>query len=221
MTELSNWGRWGGDDERGTVNLITPAIRKAAAALVTEGFSVSLARRLNDTAAVDNPSPFIDKLPAGPAGGQFNTDEFALPVHGFGSTHLDALSHVFYQGRMYNGVPVPSTVTGGRRRLSVEAFGDGIFSRGVIVDIPWLRGVPYLEPGTVDHAGRPRRLGEEEPASGSDLVTSCSSGRADGRCETPAVLGTSPRRRPASTPPRPVVQAARHRHLRIGRRRET
>src|SRR5688572_7700239 len=137
MTELSNWGRWGADDELGTVNLITPAVRKAAAALVTEGFSVSLSRRLNDTAAVDNPAPFIDKLPAGPAGGQFNTDEFALPVHGFGSTHVDALSHVFYQGKMYNGVPMPSTVTGGRRKLSVDALASGVLSRGVIVDIPW------------------------------------------------------------------------------------
>jgi kynurenine formamidase len=123
-------------------------VRRAAAALVTEGFSVSLSRRLNDTAAVDNPAPFVDKLPAGPAGGQFNTDEFALPVHGFGSTHVDALSHVFYQGKMYNGVPMPSSVTGGRRRLSVDALASGILSRGVIIDIPWLRGVSFLEPGT-------------------------------------------------------------------------
>ena len=148
MTELSNWGRWGGSDELGTVNLITPAVRKAAASLVTEGFSVSLARRLNDTAAVDNPMPFVDKLPAGPAGGMFNTDDFELPVHGFGFTHIDALSHVFYQGRMYNGVPTPSTVAGGRRRLSVDTYANGIQSRGVIVDIPWLRGLPFLEPGT-------------------------------------------------------------------------
>lgn len=148
MTQLSNWGRWGARDELGTVNLITPAVRKAAAALVTEGYSVSLARRLNDVAAVDNPAPFLDKVPAGPADAQFNTDDFALPVHGFGFTHMDALSHVSYHGKMYNGVPTPSTVTAGRRRLSVEAFGNGIVSRGVIVDIPWLRGVPYLEPGS-------------------------------------------------------------------------
>lgn len=149
MTQLSNWGRWGATDELGTVNLITPAVRRAAAALVTEGYSVSLARRLNDVAAVDNPAPFLDKVPAGPPDGQFNTDDFALPVHGFGFTHMDALSHVTYRGRMYNGAPGPSTVVAGRRRLSVEAFGNGIVSRGVIVDIPWLRGLPYLEPGAV------------------------------------------------------------------------
>jgi kynurenine formamidase len=149
MTQLSNWGRWGSSDELGTVNLITPAVRKAAAALVTEGYSVSLARRLNDVTAVDNPSPFLDKVPAGPPDGQFNTDDFALPVHGFGFTHMDALSHVAYHGTMYNGVPAPSTVVDGHRRLSVEAFGNGIVSRGVLVDIPWLRGLPYLEPGTV------------------------------------------------------------------------
>jgi hypothetical protein len=57
-TELSNWGRWGKDDELGTINLITPAKRKHAAALVKEGFSVSLASTPDTVKSVDNPSPY-------------------------------------------------------------------------------------------------------------------------------------------------------------------
>ena len=57
-TELSNWGRWGKDDQIGAVNLITPAKRRQAAALVKEGFSVSLARDVDTEKAVDNPQPY-------------------------------------------------------------------------------------------------------------------------------------------------------------------
>src|SRR5260221_3050008 len=57
QTELSNWGRWGKDDQMGTLNLITPAKRKQAAALVKEGFSVSLARDASVTKEIDNPCP--------------------------------------------------------------------------------------------------------------------------------------------------------------------
>jgi kynurenine formamidase len=148
MTTLSNWGRWGGDDQLGTVNLITPARRKAAAALVTDGFVVSLSRPLNQTAAIDNPSPFVDKMNAEPADGQFHMDEFSLPVHGFAFSHIDALSHVFFEGRMYNGVPASSLTAAGASRHNVDVYGQGIVSRGVLIDLPWLKGLPYLEPGT-------------------------------------------------------------------------
>ena len=58
MSELSNWGRWGKQDQVGAVNLITPEKRKAAAALVREGYSISLAHNAETEKAVDNPSPF-------------------------------------------------------------------------------------------------------------------------------------------------------------------
>src|SRR5439155_316732 len=130
MTELSNWGRWGAEDQLGTVNLITPSKRKAAAALVTDGVAVSLSRPLNQVAAVDNPSPFVDKMNVDPADGQFNMDEFSLPVHGFAFSHLDALSHVFFNGKMYNGVPQSSLSAAGASRLNVDVYGQGIVSRG-------------------------------------------------------------------------------------------
>lgn len=147
MTELSNWGRWGQADERGTVNLITPAVRKAAAALVTEGVSVSLARDTDFTKAVDNPSPFTHTM-SDPVGGAFHMDEFAVFFHGFAHTHMDALSHVFYQGKMYNGFPASTVGKAGAGHLAITAYQDGIFARGVLIDIPWLRNLPYLEAGT-------------------------------------------------------------------------
>jgi kynurenine formamidase len=148
MAQLSNWGRWGTQDQLGSVNLITPAKKKAAAALVTEGYSVTLSRPLNQVASVDNPSPFADRMVLDPADHQFNMDQFALPVHGFAFTHMDALSHVYYKGKMYNGVPESSLTARGAAQLSVDVYRNGILSRGVIVDIPRLKGLPYLEPGT-------------------------------------------------------------------------
>ena len=147
MTELSNWGRWGSSDELGTVNLITPARRRAAAALVTEGVSVSLARDTDVEAAIDNPSPFRYTM-SEPAGGAFHMDEYAVFFHGFAHTHMDALSHVFHQGVMYNGFPSSAVTNAGAGRLAVTAYRDGILARGVLVDIPWLKNLPYLEAGT-------------------------------------------------------------------------
>jgi hypothetical protein len=128
----------------GTVNLITPAKRKAAAALVTEGYSVSLSRDTDTQQAVDNGAPFSHRMSA-PVDNQFNMDEYSISFHGFAHTLMDALSHVFYQGQMYNGFPQSSVKPGGAEFLAVTAYREGIFTRGVLVDIPWLRLVPYLE----------------------------------------------------------------------------
>lgn len=144
MKELSNWGRWGKDDQLGTVNLITPSKRKSAAALVREGYSVSLSRDLDTEQSVDNTSPFGEKM-SPPVDGQFNMDEYRIFFHGVAHTHLDALSHVFYEGKMYNGYPEAAVKPGGTEALSVNAMGNGIFSRGVLVDVPRLKGLPYLD----------------------------------------------------------------------------
>lgn len=148
MKELSNWGRWGKNDERGTVNLITPARRKQAAALVTEGVSVSLARNTDSQKAVDNSSPYVVKM-GPPADGQFNMDEQDVFFHGQAHTHLDALSHVFHDGQMYNGFPESRIRPEGAQTLAVTAYSEGFFTRGVLVDFAWLRGVPYLDPSVV------------------------------------------------------------------------
>jgi len=146
MTELSNWGRWGKDDEIGTVNLITPARRKAAAALVTEGMTLSLSRDTDSVSAPDNGTPFVHKM-SDPVAGEFNMDEFDISFHGFAYTHFDALSHMFYQDKMYNGFPAASVTKAGAGRLAVTAYRDGIMGRGVLVDIARMRNLPYLDGG--------------------------------------------------------------------------
>jgi kynurenine formamidase len=144
MGSLSNWGRWGKDDQLGTINLITPEKRRKAAALVTEGFSVSLARDADTQKAVDNTDPF-EHVMSLKVGDEFNMDKYSVFFHGFAHTHFDALSHVYYEGKMYNGFPETSVTAEGAAFLDATNYENGIFTRGVLVDIPKLRNVPYLE----------------------------------------------------------------------------
>lgn len=152
MTEFSNWGRWGEADEIGAANLITAEKRVEAAALVQQGISVSLAHDAITEAAADNPSPFeleititgVDATPEVP----FCADRFSVLYHGFGTTHLDAICHMFYDGKMFNGHSQDEVTEEGAGRYSIHHLKDGIFTRGILMDIPRLKGVPYLEPGT-------------------------------------------------------------------------
>ncbi len=149
QTELSNWGRWGKDDELGALNLITPAKRRAAAALVREGVTVSLASDAAKQKDVDVPCPVDWAMTSASNTGA--TDRISYPcIHGAGATHLDAFAHRFFNGRMWNGYEVAGLVTkdGGAARNSVLTMKNGIVTRGVLYDIPRLKGVPYLEPGT-------------------------------------------------------------------------
>ena len=150
MTELSNWNRWGKDDQIGTVNLITDAKRKQAAALVREGVSVSLARESEITPAADNSSPFGHKMiwTGKNTPGQFSLDEYTVNYHGYAHTHMDALCHMFYQGKMYNGFSQQTVTDKGAAKNAITNFKNGIMSRGILIDIPLLKGVPYLEPST-------------------------------------------------------------------------
>ena len=96
-TELSNWGRWGKDDQIGALNLITPAKRRQAAALVKEGVSVSLAADADTVKAVDNPNPYEVTMQG------IGSDRIAINYHGIAHTHLDSLAHINEQGVFYNG----------------------------------------------------------------------------------------------------------------------
>jgi kynurenine formamidase len=149
LTELSNWGRWGPDDELGAFNLVTPARRAAAAALVTEGFTVSLASDAQTRESLDNPCPIEWSMVR--ASRSSASDTVAYPcIHGPGTTHLDAFAHIFFDGKMWNGYDVADVVTmeDGATKNSILNMKDGIVTRGVLYDIPRLKGVPYLEPGT-------------------------------------------------------------------------
>ena len=151
MRELSNWGRWGDDDQMGTLNLITPEKRKQAARLVRTGVSVSLSRDTEKEEAIDNPSPFRHTMlntGANPVLGQFSVDTLEVSYHGYAHTHMDALCHMFYEGRLYNGFSQQEITDKGAGKLGILNVKNGIFTRGILMDIPRLKGVPYLEPGT-------------------------------------------------------------------------
>ena len=147
-SELSNWGRWGKEDQKGTLNLVTPAKRKQAAALVREGVAISLARDADTEKAVDNANPYEQVMNS--VGAAASSDRLAVSFHGYAHTHLDALGHHFLNGKLYNGFPASEFVTmqGGAQRGSIINVKNGIFTRGILMDIPRLKGVPYLEPGT-------------------------------------------------------------------------
>ncbi len=148
MTELSNWGRWGKNDQLGALNLLSPAKVQKATKLVKQGISISLAHEAITEKAVDNPSPFIhqmDRTGLDSDGGA--SDTYSVSYHGLVHTHMDALCHFFYHGKMFNGYPKEEVTATGARQLGVERLKNGIMARAILMDIPRLRGVEFLEPG--------------------------------------------------------------------------
>jgi kynurenine formamidase len=147
MKDLSNWGRWGQDDQLGTINLITPELRKRAADLVLEGTAISLSFNPSTKPAVDNTAPLeltINRV----ANGTVVLDTWKVSHHGYTFSHLDALCHWSYNGRIYNGVESSTVTEDGCQKEGIEVMKAGILSRGVIVDIPRMKNVPYLAAGT-------------------------------------------------------------------------
>jgi kynurenine formamidase len=158
MKELSNWGKWGKDDQAGTINLITPAKRKAAAALVREGVSVSMSldADLPKEGSTGGPLPgmggnratwTLTSRPPGPEArdvAAYVVDTIAVSYHGNNTTHLDAPSHLYYKGQIYNGYPQSSYTDRGAGKDDVMGMKDGVFTRGVLFDIPKLKGVSFL-----------------------------------------------------------------------------
>ncbi|HTT54696.1 MAG TPA: cyclase family protein [Streptosporangiaceae bacterium] len=146
---------WGPADRRGALNYITPAQVLAAAGEVTLGRTASMAAPIESRVTLDNPEPAEHQMtsPAGdqadPAGLSFAMDRLAINVHGNADSHIDALCHVIYQARLYNDVPAETVGATGASELSIETASNGIVGRGVLLDIPRLRGVSWLEPG--DH----------------------------------------------------------------------
>ena len=157
--KLSNWGRWGDDDELGTPNLITPEKTKRALSLVQEGVSVSMARPLLWESAADVPSPpvhFMVESGEGWASGDKVSaranaaaiDYIGMIFHGLAITHVDSLAHFFWNGKTYNGKPAHMVSTSlGATVCSVEAAFKGFTTRGVLVDVPMIRGVDWVERG--------------------------------------------------------------------------
>lgn len=154
-TKVSNWGRWGANDQLGTINLITPKKRVQAAALVKSGESVSLSLDLQKGRPGDANASYAHVLTIPPQNTDvFAFDQYTISEHGWAVSHIDAPSHIFRNGKLYNGYPVSEVAPtvegktlGGANVLAISNLRDGIFTRGLIVDIPRMKGVPYLEPG--------------------------------------------------------------------------
>jgi hypothetical protein len=158
-TELSNWGRWGKDDERGALNLITPQKEVQAARLVRDGLTVSLAHFADLQPAADNFNfgPTKHEMFHNPQTGKIGgaLDIITFGIHDGTNSHLDALCHyrLDRDGKLlvFNGHPQDLDESGCKAN-AIDRMGPGIFTRGILVDLPLLKGVPYLEPGTPIYA---------------------------------------------------------------------
>ncbi len=142
-------------DRLGALNNITSAEVVAAASDVWRGHTVSLAAPIARETALDNPDPAVHQMtnsaddPASASGLFFATDRLAMNIHGDADSHIDALCHVMFDGKLYNGIDAAAVTAAGATELSIDVAGQGIVSRGLLLDIPRVRGVPWLEPG--DH----------------------------------------------------------------------
>ena len=156
---FSNWGRWGEEDQLGTLNFLTPEKTKRAIGLVREGITLSCARTIRYDPAPDVPFPPLhymidsgegwasgDKVTSRPTQG--STDFFGLVFHGHSITHMDSLAHIFWEGKAYNGRPAHLVSTNlGATIESIELMKDSVVTRGVLVDVPMVRGIDWVERG--------------------------------------------------------------------------
>ena len=157
LKELSNWGRWGNDDELGAANLITPAKRKQALALAKEGLTISLAHDVVQEKAVDAPNFLQRTLGNVAPTGTTDTYQYTGTYHGVAHSHLDALDcHMMVDGKGYNGVSMEDiNAQGGCPKGSINALKDGVVTRAILFDATRLPGKAtpqgWLDPGTAIH----------------------------------------------------------------------
>lgn len=158
---VNNWGRWGADDERGTLNLITDDVIRRAFTLPRAGTVISLALPLSEdgpqlgfVAGRTNPTRTMVAVHEGLGDGadaadwdgvRFNDDAVQMGLQA--ATHWDALAHVSYKGRMWNGVDPTVVDSAGAHRLGADRIGP-VVSRGILLDVARARGVDRLEGGT-------------------------------------------------------------------------
>jgi kynurenine formamidase len=153
-----NWGRWGADDQAGAVNLITPEKRVRAAGLVKTGRAVSFGRVLQ-------PEQQFVRFNERGTGGSV-VDYYGFMYHGANVTHVDALCHVWDRNQMWNGRdPGKEIDSNGARFADITAFGAGLVTRGVLLDVPKHRGVPYVS------LDRPVEGAELEAIAGAQKVS--------------------------------------------------
>jgi hypothetical protein len=172
-SECSNWGRWGPDDELGTLNFITPAKVAQAAGLVSDGRLVSIGKDISTEKSGQNPRPAVHTVHYEGPGAHSVT--CALSTHNHGpQTHMDPTSHVIHNGMVYPGKKAGEVVTDqGLAFGSIYARRGGIMTRAVLLDIPRARGVDYLDPSDVITAAdltEAERLAGVEVTSGDAIL---------------------------------------------------
>lgn len=142
LRDRRNWDRWGKDDQKGAINLITPEKRAAAARLVKSGRSVSMSRDFPTIPGRNNPMPaqhFVRVMENGVV------DYYGITYHGYVTTHVDALCHVWDGDGMWGGRDAKDEITGaGTRWGGIEHWRNGITTRGVLLDVPKFRGEPSV-----------------------------------------------------------------------------
>jgi hypothetical protein len=157
--EVSNWGRWGPDDERGTVNLLSPSRITEAATLVRRGVSIPLSLPMDENGPWDprtvagrfNPIHRMTRYRGdnsrGESWGHFSSSDDMLITGMQSSTQFDSLAHVWYDDLLYNGFPAESAVTAwGARRCGITNLVSGVVGRGVLADLPRHLGLDHLPP---------------------------------------------------------------------------
>jgi hypothetical protein len=146
--EASNLGRWGAEDERGTLNLITAEKRLSALALPTHGVVIPLGRAIATKGSRQVPPSAVHVMTTLGADQISNQDLIILSAHGFEMTHLDAIGHSTLDGRVYGDRVASEVVTaGGLRHGGVDHAAGGIVTRGVLLDVAAAAGVDHLAHG--------------------------------------------------------------------------
>ena len=169
LRERRNWGRWGEKGSAGAINLITAQKRLEAVALVEKGRTVSLSRPLPVEPRLENPRPAQHYMSVmdRPFGGGAAMDYYGVFYHGTATTHIDALCHVWDSEGMWDGRQPEDTLGfGGGSYGTVDAWSDGILTRGVLLDVPRHRGTPYV---TLDAPVHGWELEEVAAAQGVEI----------------------------------------------------
>jgi kynurenine formamidase len=150
---VSNWGRWGEAGDRGALNHLTPDRIVAAAGLVRSGTTVTLSQPLQTEARVDVPEPadhhmtMLPDVDIGSGSLRFAKDYVGVDYHNDGHSHIDAFCHVGFEGLLFDGASEGSVTATGAKTGTIEMLRDGLVGRGVLLDVPRARGVPWVEPG--------------------------------------------------------------------------
>src|SRR5438105_2693097 len=149
-TEYKNWGRWGADDQKGTTNLITSQKVLSAVKLVKNGIVISLAHAEPQKVEADVPATAVFHRTTNAISATNTTDNYQVSYHGLSVAHMDSFCHFFFDDKMYNGFSAKANISNenGCAKDGIMAWREGIFTRAVLYDMPQLKGVDWIEPGT-------------------------------------------------------------------------